>query len=83
MAVAWLFTLPSAAVVGAACWLIANLIGGLPGVLVVFALLLAAAVAMYLRSRRNPIDTSKVNEDWDGGLTPPSEKAPSSHSAQV
>ncbi|RZL81879.1 MAG: inorganic phosphate transporter [Rhodococcus sp. (in: high G+C Gram-positive bacteria)] len=83
MAVAWLFTLPSAAVVGAACWLIANLIGGLPGVLVVFALLLAAAVAMYLRSRRNPIDTSKVNEDWDGGLTPPSEKPHSSHSAQI
>ncbi|MFD9666968.1 anion permease [Rhodococcus sp. NPDC059968] len=74
MAVAWLFTLPSAAVVGAVCWLIADVIGGLPGVLVVFALLLVAAGAMYLRSRRNPIDTSNVNEEWDGGLTPPSEK---------
>ncbi|MFE5708303.1 anion permease [Rhodococcus koreensis] len=83
MAVAWLFTLPSAAVVGAVCWVIADAIGGLPGVLVVFALLLAAAGALYLRSRRNPIDTSNVNEEWDGGLTPPSEKAPSSHSAQI
>ena len=83
MAVAWLFTLPSAAVVGAVCWVIADVIGGLAGVLVVFALLLVAAGAMYLRSRRNPIDTSNVNEEWDGGLTPPSEKTPSSHSAQV
>ncbi|MFC0451232.1 inorganic phosphate transporter [Rhodococcus jostii] len=83
MAVAWLFTLPSAAVVGAVCWVIADVIGGLPGVLVVFALLLVAAGAMYLRSRRNPIDTSNVNEDWDGGLTPPSEKTHSSHSAQI
>jgi len=70
-------------VVGAVCWVIADAIGGLPGVLVVFALLLAAAGALYLRSRRNPIDTSNVNEEWDGGLTPPSEKAPSSHSAQI
>ncbi|MFC9833336.1 anion permease [Rhodococcus sp. NPDC127530] len=83
MAVAWLFTLPSAAVVGAVCWVIADAIGGLPGVLVVFALLLVAAGAMYLRSRRNPIDTSNVNEEWDGGLTPPSEKTHTSHSAQV
>lgn len=81
MAVAWLFTLPSAAVVGAVCWVIADVIGGLPGV--VFALLLVAAGAMYLRSRRNPIDTSNVNEEWDGGLTPPSEKTPRSHSAHV
>ncbi|TQC48873.1 anion permease [Rhodococcus sp. WS4] len=83
MAVAWLFTLPSAAVVGAVCWVVADVIGGLPGVLAVFALLLMAAGAMYLRSRRNPIDTSNVNEDWDGGLTPPSEKRHSSHSAQI
>ncbi|MDF3312484.1 inorganic phosphate transporter [Rhodococcus sp. T2V] len=85
MAVAWLFTLPSAAVVGAVCWLIADVIGGLAGVLVVFALLLIAAAALYLRSRRNPIDTSNVNEDWDGGLTPPSEKTktPTPHSTQL
>jgi PiT family inorganic phosphate transporter len=83
MAVAWLFTLPSAAVVGAVCWVIADVIGGLPGVLVVFALLLVAAGALYLRSRRNPIDRSNVNEKWDGGLTPPSEKVHNPNSAQV
>ncbi|MFC9552433.1 anion permease [Rhodococcus sp. NPDC056960] len=83
MAVAWLFTLPSAAVVGAVCWVIADVIGGLPGVLVVFALLLVAAGVLYLRSRRNPIDRSNVNEKWDGGLTPPSEKVHNPNSAQV
>jgi PiT family inorganic phosphate transporter len=70
-------------VVGAVCWVIADVIGGLPGVLVVFALLLVAAGALYLRSRRNPIDRSNVNEKWDGGLTPPSEKVHNPNSAQV
>ncbi|MFD4180875.1 inorganic phosphate transporter, partial [Rhodococcus sp. NPDC058514] len=70
MAVAWLITLPSAGLVGAACWAIAHLIGGLPGVLVVFAILLMMAGWMYARSRRQPIDPSNVNADWDGGLIP-------------
>ncbi len=73
MATAWLLTLPLSGLVGALCWWIAYMIGGLPGVLVVFAILIALAGYMYLRSRRNPIDTSNVNEDWEGGLTPPSE----------
>ncbi|MFE3293164.1 anion permease [Rhodococcus sp. NPDC059234] len=70
MAVAWLITLPSAALVGAICWGAAHLIGGLPGVLVVFTILLALAGVMYLRSRRQPIDPSNVNADWAGGLEP-------------
>lgn len=70
MAVAWLITLPSAGLVGAGCWGIAHLIGGLPGVLVVFAILLMLAGWMYAHSRRQPIDPSNVNADWDGGLIP-------------
>ncbi|MFI6431282.1 anion permease [Rhodococcus oryzae] len=70
MAVAWLITLPSAALVGAVCWGIAQLIGGLPGVLAVFAILLLLAGWMYARSRRQPIDSSNVNAEWDGGLIP-------------
>lgn len=70
MAVAWLFTLPLAGLVGALCWWIADLVGGLGGVLVVFAILVALSAYMYLRSRRNPIDTSNVNAEWEGGLTP-------------
>ncbi|TCN54106.1 PiT family inorganic phosphate transporter [Rhodococcus sp. SMB37] len=66
MAVAWLITLPCAGVVGAVCWLIAHMIGGLPGVLVVFAILCALAGVMYLRSRLQPIDASNVNASWEG-----------------
>ena len=70
MAVAWLITLPSAAIVGALCWGLADIVGGLPGVLVVFAVLIALAGWMYLRSRKEPIDPSNVNAEWDGGLVP-------------
>ncbi|MFD1814981.1 inorganic phosphate transporter [Rhodococcus gannanensis] len=70
MAVAWLITLPSAALAGALCWGLAHLIGGLAGVLVVFALLLSLSTLMYLRSRRQPIDHSNVNAEWSGRLEP-------------
>ncbi len=70
MGVAWLITLPAAALVGAVCWGIAHLFGGLTGVLVVFAALLALSALMYLRSRRQPIDHSNVNAEWTGRLEP-------------
>ncbi|MEV0682927.1 inorganic phosphate transporter [Nocardia sp. NPDC050378] len=64
MVVAWMLTLPAAGVVGAICWLVAHLIGGLAGVLVVFAILVFGALAIYLRSRRDPVDHHNVNEEW-------------------
>jgi inorganic phosphate transporter, PiT family len=70
MALAWGITLPSAGVVGALCCLLANGIGGAWGVAVTFALLLAATIAMYVRSRRNPITPENVNADWHGGVVP-------------
>lgn len=72
MVVAWLFTLPLAGLVGAVCWWIADLAGGLGGVLIDFAILIAMSAYMYLRSRRNPVDTSNVNDEWEGGRTPAS-----------
>jgi inorganic phosphate transporter, PiT family len=78
MAAAWLLTLPAAGIVGALCWALAHAIGGLGGVLVVFGILVGLSGYMYLRSKKNPVDTSNVNEDWDGGLTPPSEKVKTS-----
>jgi len=66
MAVAWLITLPAAAIVGAICWAIGNVIGGLPGVLVVFAILVALSTYMWMRSRRKPVSASNVNDEWDG-----------------
>ncbi|MFB7716167.1 anion permease [Nocardia sp. NPDC056100] len=73
MALAWLFTLPLAGLVGALCWFIADLFGGLGGVLVDFALLIAVSGYIYLRSRRNPVGTDNVNDEWEGGLAPSSD----------
>ncbi|PPJ19823.1 anion permease [Nocardia nova] len=64
MVVAWVFTLPLAGLAGAICWALAHLIGGLPGVLVVFAVLIATAGLIYLRSRRTPVHAANVNEQW-------------------
>jgi PiT family inorganic phosphate transporter len=71
---AWLITLPSAGVVGALMWWIGHLIGGFGGALAVFVLLLLAAGAIYLRSRRAPIDHHNVNDEWD--VAPPADRIP-------
>ncbi len=69
MALAWLITLPASAFVGIACWWIAHSIGSvssdLIGVLVAFAILIGLSAYIWLRSRRDPVDPSNVNEDWD------------------
>ncbi|WP_353649927.1 inorganic phosphate transporter [Nakamurella sp. A5-74] len=64
MALAWLITLPAAAIVGALTWFIGHTIGGLGGALLIFALLAAAATYMYLRSRRTAVHAGNVNDDW-------------------
>ncbi|GAA3715114.1 inorganic phosphate transporter [Microlunatus aurantiacus] len=68
MVVAWVTTLPAAAAVGALCWFLAHGIGGAAGIAVVFALLVAAASAMFVRSRRTAINPDNVNAEWEGGL---------------
>jgi PiT family inorganic phosphate transporter len=68
MVAAWLITLPAAAIVGAVMWWIGHLVGGMPGALVVFVILLGLAGYMYLRSRRTPVDHKNVNDEW--GATP-------------
>ena len=70
MAIAWVITLPAAAAVGAVCWALAHVIGGAIGVAVVFAILVAAALAMYRHSRKTAITAHNVNEEWQGGLAP-------------
>ena len=69
MATAWLVTLPSAGVVGAVTYWIVHGIGGYPGIIVGFALLLAISGVIYLRSRRAPINHKNVNDEWEGSLT--------------
>jgi PiT family inorganic phosphate transporter len=74
MAAAWLITLPSAALVGAITYVIVHAIGGYDGAAIGFALLVALSAAIWLRSRQAPVDSANVNEEWEGGLTPPSVK---------
>lgn len=65
MVAAWLITLPASAVVGAAMWWTADTIGGLAGPLVVFGILVLVTAAVYLHSRRTPVNDSNVNDEWD------------------
>jgi PiT family inorganic phosphate transporter len=69
MAAAWLITLPSAALVGAITFWITHFIGGFAGAAVGFLLLVAVAGAIYLQSRKAPIDSKNVNDEWEGSLT--------------
>jgi PiT family inorganic phosphate transporter len=65
MVIAWIITLPAAGFVGAAMWWLGNLLGGgaIGGGLMV-AVLAAAALTMYVRSRRDAIGAHNVNDDW-------------------
>jgi len=69
MATAWLVTLPLAGLVGAITYWIVHFIGGYPGAIVGFLLLVAVSAAIYMRSRRAPIDHTNVNAEWEGSLT--------------
>ena len=70
MVVAWVLTLPSAGLVGAACWFVADAIGGAAGAAAVFGILVAGAAYMFLRSRRTAITADNVNAEWADGLVP-------------
>jgi inorganic phosphate transporter, PiT family len=60
MAVAWLLTLPAAAIVGAvAAWIAST---GTVGTVVVAIALVASAAGIYAASRRNPITAHNVND---------------------
>jgi PiT family inorganic phosphate transporter len=69
MGVAWLVTLPLAGLVGAVTYWIVHLIGGYPGAIIGFGLLVAVAATIYIRSRRVKVDHNNVNAEWEGSLT--------------
>lgn len=75
MVVAWVFTLPMAGIVGAICWAILNFIGDTAGTLVVFALLIAFATLIWLRSRRTAVGSHNVNDEWKGSPVGDTENA--------
>ena len=74
MVLAWMVTLPAAAVVGAVMWAIGNALGGYVGPIVVVGILVALAGWMYLRASHQPVHADNVNEEWTGGVAPAREK---------
>jgi PiT family inorganic phosphate transporter len=70
MATAWVFTLPSAAIVGAGAYGIAAGIGGTFGVVVVLLVLAALCGVIYWRSRQTKVDHKNVNSEWTGRVSP-------------
>jgi inorganic phosphate transporter, PiT family len=75
MATAWVFTLPSAALVGAGAYGLADVIGGTIGVVVDLLILVAVSAFIYLRSRATKVDHNNVNDEWTGSAAP-AEPAP-------
>ncbi|ALG85856.1 inorganic phosphate transporter [Gordonia phthalatica] len=71
MAIAWVTTLPAAALVGALCFWLANIIGGAAGAIVIFLILSALSGYMYWRAQQQKVDHSNVNADWDDETNSP------------
>jgi inorganic phosphate transporter, PiT family len=84
MATAWLITLPAAGLVGAITYFIVNGIGGYVGAIVGFLALVGVSFAIWWQSRKEPIDHSNVNNEWEGSLTAgTSESAPPPKDAET
>ncbi|WP_305778418.1 inorganic phosphate transporter [Oerskovia sp. KBS0722] len=66
MLAAWGLTLPAAGVVGALCFWLQDVIGGVGGTVAVFTILIGVSTAIWVASRRKPVDASNVNDEWDG-----------------
>jgi len=68
MATAWVFTLPSAALVGAGAYGLADVIGGTLGVVIDLLILVAVSAFIYYRSRATKVDHNNVNDEWTGSV---------------
>lgn len=76
MVLAWLVTLPAAALVGAAVSFGADLIGGGTGIIVMAVLGVVFAIGMFVASRRRPVNHRNINDDYpykDSGPAPKSD----------
>lgn len=69
MATAWLVTLPLAGLVGALTYWIVHFIGGYPGAIIGFSMLVAISAVIYRQSRKVKVDHNNVNAEWEGDLT--------------
>ncbi|MEV8378574.1 inorganic phosphate transporter [Kribbella sp. NPDC056861] len=73
MALAWLFTLPAAALVGALAGRVAN--SGNTGVAIIAVAAAAAGGGLYYASRRKPVTSKNVNE-YPGATATPASAVP-------
>ncbi|TDX81411.1 PiT family inorganic phosphate transporter [Rathayibacter sp. PhB151] len=69
MVIAWVITLPAAALMGAVMWWIGHLVGGAAGGILMTAVLVAVAIVIYVRSRRDSIGAHNVNDEWSDAGT--------------
>ena len=76
MATAWLITLPAAGLVGALTYFLVHGIGGYVGAIIGFLALVGVSFAIWWQSRKEPIDHSNVNNEWEGSLTAGTDEAP-------
>ena len=69
MALAWLITLPAAALVGALAFWVSHIVAGattqLAGDGLIFVILVGLSGYMYRRAQKQKVDSSNVNADWD------------------
>jgi PiT family inorganic phosphate transporter len=69
MAVAWLVTLPAAALVGALAFWLSHFVAGattqLAGDGLIFVILVGLSGYMYWRAQKQKVDSKNVNADWD------------------
>ena len=70
MAVAWLITLPAAALVGALSYWLSHTVKSISGSQlagdgVIFVILVALSAFMWWRAQQQKVDSSNVNADWD------------------
>src|SRR3984885_7190709 len=70
MATAWIFTLPSAGVVGAGAYGIAYGIGGTFGVIIDLVILAALSPVIFWGPRGTRVDHNNVNAEGTGGVPP-------------
>jgi len=70
MGVAWIVTLPSAGLMGAISYFIADGVGGTAGILVDMLILIAISAGIYWRSRSTRVSRKNVNSEWTGTVAP-------------
>jgi PiT family inorganic phosphate transporter len=66
MLVAWVITMPSAGLIAAVTWWVADRIGGVAGAIAITFILLVVSGFLYLRSRLEPVTSGNVNDEWHG-----------------